>query len=328
MILEVPKVSYISNVEDIHNKRFVSAISSRFSIDQFYLQNSAFIDTNYIAKNSNIVVFTPLTLNTDLIDGISNLPLIGICMAYEINEESKDPILREQLIENISKCSAVVCDSLYIENILRNEFKFKQEIVKFAYGCDQELFLPIKFKDSQKLRIISTRNWTKIHANQVLVNALYKLNGEGIDFEANLYGTESALDEFLISQISNVNQPRISIRGEYINDELPALFGNHEIYISTSLSDGTSVSLLEALSAGRICVCRDFPTNREWIEDGINGFLFNDTDQLIKILMRLKDLDFPHKKNISVAARNSVLGIGNWQIQKTKLLDLIARYSN
>ena len=104
MILEVPKVSYISNVEDIHNKRFVSAISSRFSIDQFYLQNSAFIDTNYIAKNSNIVVFTPLTLNTDLIDGISNLPLIGICMAYEINEESKDPILREQLIENISKC--------------------------------------------------------------------------------------------------------------------------------------------------------------------------------------------------------------------------------
>ena len=47
-----------------------------------------------------------------------------------------------------------------------------------------------------------------------------------------------------------------------------------DIYVSTSLSDSTSVSLLEAMNFGLIPVVIDIPGNREWIGDRKNGFLF------------------------------------------------------
>jgi glycosyltransferase involved in cell wall biosynthesis len=47
------------------------------------------------------------------------------------------------------------------------------------------------------------------------------------------------------------------------------------IYLSLPRSDATSVSLLEAMSAGCIPVVSDLPANREWVRDGVNGIIFN-----------------------------------------------------
>jgi glycosyltransferase involved in cell wall biosynthesis len=46
------------------------------------------------------------------------------------------------------------------------------------------------------------------------------------------------------------------------------------------VSDGTSVSLLEAMAAGCVPVLSDLPANREWVVDGLNGFLVSDLDRL------------------------------------------------
>jgi L-malate glycosyltransferase len=45
------------------------------------------------------------------------------------------------------------------------------------------------------------------------------------------------------------------------------------VYISMPFSDGTSVSLLEAMSAGCIPVVSDLPVAYEWIENGKNGVI-------------------------------------------------------
>jgi len=45
------------------------------------------------------------------------------------------------------------------------------------------------------------------------------------------------------------------------------------IYISLPTSDGTSVSLLEAMSAGCIPVVSDLPVAHEWIDSGKNGII-------------------------------------------------------
>jgi glycosyltransferase involved in cell wall biosynthesis len=58
------------------------------------------------------------------------------------------------------------------------------------------------------------------------------------------------------------------------HDELPIYLASSDIYVSTSLSDGTSVSLLEGMACSLAPVVSNIPANQPWIEDGVNGFLF------------------------------------------------------
>ena len=46
-----------------------------------------------------------------------------------------------------------------------------------------------------------------------------------------------------------------------------------KLYLSVPSSDGTSVSLLEAMAHGCFPIVSDLPANREWIVDGLNGLV-------------------------------------------------------
>ena len=63
----------------------------------------------------------------------------------------------------------------------------------------------------------------------------------------------------------------VHIVGVVANDELPGYLNAGDVYISSSLSDGTSISLLEAMACGLPAVLTDVPSNLEWVEPGVNG---------------------------------------------------------
>ena len=80
--------------------------------------------------------------------------------------------------------------------------------------------------------------------------------------------------ENLKSEVENLNlSASVQFLGRVPHKEMPNLLAQADIYVSTSLYDGTSVSLLEALASGAFPVVTDIPSNREWITDGKNGFL-------------------------------------------------------
>ena len=60
-----------------------------------------------------------------------------------------------------------------------------------------------------------------------------------------------------------------------------------KIYISNTKSDGTSLSLMEAMACGAIPVVSNILSNRSWILDGVNGFLFNDGNQFIDSIEKI-----------------------------------------
>jgi glycosyltransferase involved in cell wall biosynthesis len=71
---------------------------------------------------------------------------------------------------------------------------------------------------------------------------------------------------------------RVQMAGPVRQEELPDYYHSADLYISASHSDGSSVSLMEALASGLPALVSDIPGNREWIAPGEQGWLFPDGD--------------------------------------------------
>jgi glycosyltransferase involved in cell wall biosynthesis len=79
---------------------------------------------------------------------------------------------------------------------------------------------------------------------------------------------------------------------------------------------------MEALASGLPCLVSDIPGNKEWIEDGVNGWLFRDgdvDDLAEKILTAIKKRKM--FKEISRAARKTAEEKADWKQNFGKLLD-------
>jgi glycosyltransferase involved in cell wall biosynthesis len=79
--------------------------------------------------------------------------------------------------------------------------------------------------------------------------------------------------------------------GRLAPGELATLLSRAEVYLSASLTDSTSVSLLEAMAAGAVPVVSDIEGNREWVADGDGARLFpcGDAAALTSALERALD---------------------------------------
>ena len=71
---------------------------------------------------------------------------------------------------------------------------------------------------------------------------------------------------------------RVQFGGQISQTDLPRWIHMADIYISPSHVDGSSVSLMEALACGLPALVSDIPANKEWVSEGVNGWLFPDGD--------------------------------------------------
>jgi glycosyltransferase involved in cell wall biosynthesis len=321
MTSKILDIGYISKSLTTHDQRFLSALDEIFTVNSYFLENLS-IEKELTNFEGRLLVASPLSTGLNAIADSELRPVIGICLAYELNEESKNELVKKEIIKNVTKCVAILCDSKFIASRLRNEFKFKGPVMILPFGCDQEYFLDIAFLESEVLTILSTRNWTSTHSNGTLISALNKLNESDVEFQALMMGTGPLLTPATIKSGERIG---IKFGGLFDFEILRKKFQLHQIYVSTSLSDGSSVSLLEALSSGRICICRDFPSNREWIKDGTNGFLFKDDEELASILIHISRMNHEDKMRFSSNARLSVIDRANWKNNKIVFQNFIQK---
>jgi Glycosyltransferase len=104
--------------------------------------------------------------------------------------------------------------------------------------------------------------------------------------------------------------------------ELPDIYRSADVYLSASHSDGSSVSLMEALACGRPVLISDIPSNQEWIIPGRQGWLFTDGDDRALAIQMLSAAD--QKKAIalmSVEARKLAEEKADWKKNFAILLE-------
>jgi glycosyltransferase involved in cell wall biosynthesis len=128
----------------------------------------------------------------------------------------------------------------------------------------------------------------------------------------------------------NLKQTQYTFHGARTQEEIAKLMATNWIYISASESDGTSVSLLESMSAGLICLASSFPSNLEWINHGETGFIFKngDINDMEIQLSEIAQLPRSSLVKISSQSKQRVSVSGNWETNKAILLRTISTFLN
>lgn len=166
-------------------------------------------------------------------------------------------------------------------------------------GVD-EIFLE-KGKNREKeitkrpFTILSNRNLLPIYNVSLLIQAIPVVLKEEPQIKFLIAGDGSE-KENLKREVENLNlSSSVQFLGRIPHNEMPDLLAQSDIYVSTSLYDGTSVSLLEAMACGTFPIVTDIPSNREWITNGKNGLLVSTKDAKAlanKILDVIRNQDF------------------------------------
>ena len=159
----------------------------------------------------------------------------------------------------------------------------KERTVLFPWGVDLEQFKPTPSVEWRRRRgwedafvLISVRSWEPLYGVDVLVRAFVRAAQQIPELRLILLGNGSQAP--LIRQILEQGgvSERVFFGGQVGQADLPPYYNAADLYISTSHSDGSSVSLMEALACGKPVLVSDIPSNREWVTPGQQGWWFTD----------------------------------------------------
>jgi len=162
----------------------------------------------------------------------------------------------------------------------------KIEVIPF--GVDINLFNPdVDGRSSRKalgikedsITIISTRPFYNDHYNvECLVEAIPIIlkKHKNVRFIIKGVGPQEGYLKALAKKLHVYEYVRFVGLMPY--REIAQYLAASNIYVSTSIFDSTSVSLLEAMACGLPPVTADIPGNREWIKNEVNGLLYPPKD--------------------------------------------------
>ena len=185
--------------------------------------------------------------------------------------------LKKVFVYICNKASHLNCVSEVQKNELEQLGFSNKKITILPMGVDGTFLEKGEYRKIESnyrpFTILSNRNLLPIYNVSLLIRAIPMVLKEEPDTKFLIAG-EGSEKEVLEREARDLNiHSYLKFLGRVPHEEMPNLLAKANIYVSTSLYDGTSVSLLEALASGAFPVVTDIPSNREWITNAENGFL-------------------------------------------------------
>ena len=210
-------------------------------------------------------------------------------------------------------------------------------IVTFPWGIDLQQFNPgpsaLNLRETLRWErnpvLISTRTWEPLYSIDVLVKGFASLLAEHPEARLLLLGDGSESKKIfdLIAELELDDFVHTPGRVGY--ELLPDYFRSSDLYVSSALSDGTSISLLEAMACGLPVVVSDSFGNKEWVKPLENGWLFSpgDSSALARALGEALS-DLPRLQTIKAANVEVARSRANWNENFPQLVGLIERVTS
>ncbi len=162
--------------------------------------------------------------------------LVYMSWGYDVLEQRKDQFRYKPTPEAIEAAEAFLCDSDVVrEKLLSLRITPPPPVIQLPWGVDLQQFTP-RTPPDEGLFIVRERGLATIE------------KAFGIANESWFVPTNR-------------------------HSWMPGQFAKSWAYACASPSDGSSVTLLEAMACGLPVIVSDIPGNREWVTQGVNGWL-------------------------------------------------------
>jgi glycosyltransferase involved in cell wall biosynthesis len=155
-------------------------------------------------------------------------------------------------------------------------------IFVFPWGVDLDEFAPGSGRGRREQAgippeafvVLSTRPWAAAYGIGELVDGFIKAAPEMPGVHLWLLG-RGPCESMIRRRLAEAGlTSRSHLEDPVSNQQMPMVYQASDLYLSASHSDGSSVSLLEAMACGLPALVSNIPGNREWVLPGENGWWF------------------------------------------------------
>lgn len=110
--------------------------------------------------------------------------------------------------------------------------------------------------------------------------------------------------------------------GKISNNKLLPYYAACDVFLTASLSDTNSISMLEAMSMGLPIIQRNDPINEGQVIENVNGFIFNDENNFIEKLNKVYKMTSEERAELKNKVRNSVIHSNTKNNMAAKIVDV------
>lgn len=238
---------------------------------------------------------------------------------------------RNLVTEVLRQCDHIQCDAEVVKKKIMNDYGNSDEMITvFPWGIELDIFKKSdKAQSRKKLNLTSdkfiaifTRHLEKVYGVSYMLEGFKQFAENKEDVLLLMLASGSRVNETKKFISDNHLESKIRLIGNVPNAELPCFLNAADVYLSTSLSDGTSLSLLEAMACGLGLVVTGLPAITEWVKDE-NGFTVpvqrtcEIASSLEKYYSDRKVIELHGEKNICIAKERA-----DWNKNYLKLKEI------
>jgi glycosyltransferase involved in cell wall biosynthesis len=211
-----------------------------------------------------------------LIGQITRRRVVLLTDGGDIDVFLRSPLIGSLIVISLRRADAVIALNKSKANHLLTYGI--QARISVAFGVDTLRFGYVPFQEKQKWLILYAGRLSSEKCLGTLLKACEELHRKQIGFELLLLG-DGPLRHQIIDAASQAGiQDLFSIKGYVPHAEIHEFFRKAAIFVLPSAREGVSVSLLEGMSSGCVCVASDIPDNLEVVQDMYTGITFRVND--------------------------------------------------
>ncbi|MBA4419978.1 MAG: hypothetical protein C0391_02410 [Anaerolinea sp.] len=212
-------------------------------------------------------------------------PLVSMSWGFDLMQHADRNLISRWVTRNVlSRSDWLFGDCQAVLNKAAAYGHPLERSTYFPWGVDLQHFTPsgggegirkqLGWTDADVL--FCNRSWEPQYGVDMVAHAFVRAAHDSPNLRLLLLGGGSLREKIeKILRDGGVND-RVHFAGQIQNNDLPGWYRAADLYISASHTDGSSVSLMEALACGLPAAVSDIPSNKEWVTPGEEGWLFRD----------------------------------------------------